>query len=162
FLTKGVRGRPCIKVLDFGIAKMTARLGQGAEKEMTGNAMIGTLAYMSPEQMVSSRSVDHRADIWSLGVVLFRLLTDAFPFDDDDGLAIVDRVINGAPTLLSDLDPSFPPGLCAAVICCLQKDREQRFATALDLAEALSPFVVPEPRASLASAARWDHTIDAP
>ena len=161
FLTRGLHGRPCIKVLDFGIAKMAGRPAGGPEREMTGNAMMGTLAYMSPEQMLSSRSVDHRADIWSMGVVLFRLLANALPFEDDgDGLAIVNQVINGTPASLASVDPTFPPGLCAAVTCCLQKDREHRYQTAMELADALSPFVVPEPRPSNARASRWEHTVE--
>lgn len=160
FLTKGVHGRPCIKVLDFGIAKVTARAGQQPEREMTGNAMIGTLAYMSPEQMRSSRSVDHRADIWSLGVVLFRLLTDKLPFEFEDDVELLAEVLHGTPLELSTAGPQFPAGLCAAVARCLEKDPARRYPSALELADALSPFAVHEPHPSKARAPQWEHTVE--
>jgi tRNA A-37 threonylcarbamoyl transferase component Bud32 len=96
---------------------------------------VGTLAYMSPEQCVG-RNVDGRSDVWSLGVVLFELLTGARPFFGEHELELVYRIHN------SELPPltGVPEPVAAIVRRCLERDPEARFATADALAEALAPF----------------------
>jgi serine/threonine-protein kinase len=90
FLTRGADGTPLLKVLDFGISKVPAT---GRQLTATKSVM-GTPAYMSPEQMRSSRDIDHRSDIWSLGVVLYQLLQGAPPFGGDTFSSMVLKVAN--------------------------------------------------------------------
>ena len=139
FLAKKRSGRTEIKVLDFGISKLG---GPGeADAGLTGSAVaMGSAEYMSPEQMLSARDVDLRADIWSLGVCLYELCTARGPFS---GASLGDtcaQVIHGAPKPPRELVPQIPPGLEAIILRCLDKDRTRRFASAAELAAALRPF----------------------
>jgi serine/threonine protein kinase len=139
FLAKKRSGRTEIKVLDFGISKLG---GPGeADAGLTGSAVaMGSAEYMSPEQMLSARDVDLRADIWSLGVCLYELSTARGPFS---GASLGDtcaQVIHGAPKPPRELVPQIPPGLEAIILRCLDKDRTRRFASAAELAAALRPF----------------------
>ena len=139
FLAKKRSGKTEIKVLDFGISKLG---GPGeADAGLTGSAVaMGSAEYMSPEQMLSARDVDLRADIWSLGVCLYELCTARGPFS---GASLGDtcaQVIHGAPKPPRELVPQIPPGLEAIILRCLDKDRTKRFASAADLAAALRPF----------------------
>jgi serine/threonine-protein kinase len=139
FLAKKRSGKTEIKVLDFGISKLG---GPGeADAGLTGSAVaMGSAEYMSPEQMLSARDVDLRADIWSLGVCLYELCTARGPFA---GASLGDtcaQVIHGAPPPPRGVAPQIPPGLEAIILRCLDKDRTKRFASAADLAAALLPF----------------------
>ncbi len=136
FLIRDPAGAPCIKVLDFGISKL---LGDGLA--LTGAAVaVGSPLYMSPEQMVSSKDVDLRTDLWSLGVVLYELVTGALPFEADRLDELYGRVLHAAPPPISALVATVPPGLEAVILQCLQKDRRRRFSSAAELAAALAPF----------------------
>jgi len=90
FITRGSDGKQLLKVLDFGISKTP----MGNSNLTATQSVMGTPAYMSPEQMRSSRDVDHRADIWALGVVLFELLQGAPPFGGDTFSSMVIKVVN--------------------------------------------------------------------
>ena len=141
-------GQLSIKVLDFGISKVTT--GSGADLAMTRTtAVIGSPLYMSPEQMQASRGVDVRTDIWSLGVILFELMTGRPPFRADavTELAILIAVAPTPP--VRSLRPDVPLGLERAVETCLEKDRERRFQTVGDLAIALKDFGSKRSRASV-------------
>jgi eukaryotic-like serine/threonine-protein kinase len=141
FLARKRSGKTEIKVLDFGISK----LGGPGEPDsgLTGTAVaMGSAEYMSPEQMLSARDVDLRADIWSLGVCLYELCTARGPYS---GASLGDtcaKVIHGAPSPPRSLAPQIPPGLEAIILRCLDKDRTKRFAGAAELAAALAPFAV--------------------
>jgi serine/threonine-protein kinase len=136
FLTHDLTRAPCIKVLDFGISKL---LGDGLA--LTGAAVaVGSPLYMSPEQMVSSKDVDTRTDLWSLGVVLYELMTAALPFQAERLDELYGRVLHSAPAPISTHVATVPPGLEAVILQCLQKDRARRFASAADLAAALAPY----------------------
>ena len=145
FLCLRPDGTTSIKVLDFGIAKA---IGHDSALTDTDHA-IGSPAYMSPEQVRSSKAVDARTDIWSLGIVMFELLTGKLPFEADNpaGLALA-ITTQKAPAL----PPAVPKKLAEAVKRCLHRDAERRYADVGELAAALEPFVTKEdkPATSLA------------
>ena len=146
FLIRDPAGAPCVKVLDFGISKIL-----GDELALTHNAVaVGSPLYMSPEQMVSSKDVDSRTDLWSLGVVLYELVTAALPFDEERLEALYGRILQTPPPPISARVATVPAGLEAVILQCLQKDRRRRFANAAELAAALAPFL-PERGAALAA-----------
>ena len=136
FCVRRADGLLAIKVLDFGISKMDAG---GAGRQTSTGAIFGTPAYMSPEQMRSSRSVDARADVWSLGVILFELVSGRVPFEGDGFAAMVLLAATGDPLPLRALRPEVPEGFERVVNRCLMKAPEQRFADVADLAFALAP-----------------------
>lgn len=133
-------GRTIVKVLDFGISKAQP-LGAGADPGLTRtHTTMGSPLYMSPEQISSAKSVDVRADIWSLGVTLFELLAGQTPFDGESITELVAAVLQTEPAALSDLRPGLPRGLSAALARALEKDRERRYPNVARLAEAIAPF----------------------
>jgi serine/threonine-protein kinase len=144
FCTPGKDGQPFIKVLDFGISKVLqdSALSDGAgDTAMTRvGALMGSPLYMSPEHLQSAREVDARTDIWSLGVILYELLTGRVPFT---GEILPELAINVATQLtpsVRNAEPAVSPELDAIVARCLQKQREQRYNDVNSFAEALSPF----------------------
>jgi serine/threonine-protein kinase len=150
FVTQRSDGSTLVKVLDFGISKTLDR-----DLQLTSSqAMLGTPAYMSPEQLRASRDVDTRTDVWSLGVVMFELLAGAQPFDAPTfGELVIQVVTQPAPPLVADV----PRGLASAVARCLERDPAARFQTVGDLASAIVPFA--SDRAAGASAAQRVATI---
>jgi serine/threonine-protein kinase len=142
FLTRRDDGSPCIKVLDFGISKHILPEGDGAEDPITvTNAVMGSPMYMSPEQMRSARHVDARADIWSLGAILYKLLTGRGPFQVSNTAEIFAAVLDGRPARPpSTLRPDLPSGLEAVILRCLEKDPDRRYDTAIELLAALGPY----------------------
>jgi serine/threonine protein kinase len=136
FLTKAKHGIPVVKVLDFGVSKL-APLGHDRTITKTG-AMLGTAAYMPPEQMLDAKRVDARADLWSAGVILYELLTKKVPFGE--GTSVVTAMALGQAVPLSQLRPDVPPPFEAIVARCLQRDPDRRFASAAELGAALAPY----------------------
>jgi serine/threonine protein kinase len=126
-----------VKVLDFGIAKYrepgrTALTGSGAQ--------MGTVFYMSPEQIQDASKVDARTDIWALGVVLYELLTGYKAFEGNTSLEVMNRIVSGSPEPLGNLRPDLPDALINVVNTALQSDPSQRFPSVSAMAEALEPF----------------------
>lgn len=142
-------GRRQIKLLDFGISK--AGISGTFEDIDVGLAqttrIMGSPHYMSPEQMRSTKDVDARADVWSLGVVLFELLTRETPFTASDVTGIIAQVLYEPHRKLRSLAPDIPEGLEQVVDRCLEKDAEKRFSSAGELAVALMPFAPKRARA---------------
>jgi serine/threonine-protein kinase len=133
FVTWRPDGSAIIKVLDFGISKA-----------LTGNAMaltqtqslLGTPAYMSPEQMRSARNVDARTDLWSLGTVLFEMLEGRRPFEAESFSEMCVKVAVDPPGAMKQT----PPALQQVVLRCLEKAPDERYASMADLARDLVPF----------------------
>ena len=140
FLTERRDDRRMIKVLDFGISKVENPRDQ--DTTSTGMTM-GSPKYMSPEQMKSLRDVDGRTDIWALGAILYDLLAGRPPFLAESMAQVCTLVLHGEPPPLRSLRPEVPLELKDIVERCLRKVPTERFATADDLARALSPFCVP-------------------
>jgi serine/threonine-protein kinase len=139
FLAEGSRGERSIKVLDFGISKINGSAG-AQQFSLTDTAtLMGSPAYMSPEQLESSRNVDGRADIWSLGVILHELILGQVPFNGDSVPQLVRSILSGTRTTLLQRDAGLLE-LESVVARCLCQEREQRFETASALREALRPF----------------------
>jgi eukaryotic-like serine/threonine-protein kinase len=143
FLTHGEGGRPSLKVLDFGFSKQLTTTER--ERLTLSNAVLGSPAYMSPEQIISPSDVGARSDVWSLGVVLYQLVTGQLPFKGADAAAMMSQVMRGAPVAPSTVRRGLPLALDGVVLRCLEKDPAQRFPSVAALSAALAPFV-PEAR----------------
>ncbi len=149
------------KVLDFGIAKVLQGDDQSAvpvmsrprapktslededDSELTQQgAMMGTLSYMAPEQWGIGVAIDHRADIWAVGIMMFKMLSGKHPLDPLKGhqLMVTGMLDTPMPSLRSKA-PDVPPELAAIVDRCLLKRKEQRFPDAVTLLRALEPFL---------------------
>jgi serine/threonine-protein kinase len=140
FLTQGPDRAPLIKVLDFGISKMLDGTTSGSITET--QRAVGSPSYMAPEQMRSAKRVDGRADIWSMGVVLYELVAGRAPFVADTIPELYALILDKSsrPTPLRSLRPEIPEELERVAERCLEKDAADRFADVGELAAALAPF----------------------
>jgi serine/threonine-protein kinase len=138
FLAVRPDGGNVIKMLDFGISKaMTSR---PEEKVLTGHAVLGSPVYMSPEQLRNAKDIGPRADIWSLGVVAYELLTGKPPFDGDGVGEIFAAILEKDAEPLHLKNWRLPPELSAVIAKCLQRKPEDRWQDAAEVAKALKPF----------------------
>jgi serine/threonine protein kinase len=129
-----------VKILDFGLAKVVREEEKGAG--LTGaNVMMGTPAYVAPEQAADARHADIRADVYSLGCTLYYLLTGRPPFVEERPMEVVLAHIQKEPEPLARLRPEVPAALAAVVARMLAKDPADRHPTPADVARALAPFV---------------------
>jgi serine/threonine-protein kinase len=138
FHSSTVDGRPLVKVLDFGISKMD---DVAVDMSLTRTTeIIGSPSYMSPEQLRASKEVDLRTDIWALGVILFELLTKRVPFHAVTVTELVAVVLTEPVPDIRIARPDVPPALADAILRCLAKSRDQRFASVTDLVCTIAPF----------------------
>jgi len=137
FLATVPDGSQIIKVLDFGISKPTF------EQAMTltsSRAVLGSPAYMSPEQVRAPRTVDARTDIWSMGIVLYELLTTNMPFDGEQVGELFAAILERDPASIRRTRADVPEGLERVIFKCLAKRREDRYIDVAELAMALAPY----------------------
>jgi serine/threonine-protein kinase len=133
FLVQTVDDSLSIKILDFGIAKF-----ESIDFKLTETTnVVGSPAYMAPEQLKSSKAVDTRTDIWALGVVMYELLTEKQPFTGDTMTELALAISTEPPLPLPD---TIPAEFAAIVMKCLEKDPANRYQDVAELAEALAPF----------------------
>jgi serine/threonine-protein kinase len=151
FLTTGADGQPFIKVLDFGISKVGAGSPVSSDHKLTRTAsMMGSPAYMAPEQMRSTRTVDARADVWAMGAILYELLLARPPFNGTTIADLLVTIIQDAHAPIHNTRAEVPPSLDAVVSRCLEKDPERRFPSMAELATALERFGPPWAHVSVA------------
>jgi len=116
-----------IKILDFGLAKLAGIAGV----TKTGVSM-GTVRYMSPEQG-SGQEVDHRTDIWSLGLIMYELTTGTYPFTGDFDPAVIYSILNTEPSPAHEVNPDIPESHSRVIARCLEKDPDQRYQSIAEL-----------------------------
>ena len=123
-----------VKVLDFGLAKLTehAEFQQSLANYTMKGVIIGTPAYMSPEQ-VSDGKVDHRTDLWSVGVILYEMLTGINPFKGDSRQATFQKILSEDPPPVSESNEKLPAALDAILSKALEKDADVSYQTASDI-----------------------------
>jgi len=153
-LWRDMHGAPHIKVLDFGIAKFV----DSDLTNLTNKAeLLGTLLYMSPEQILDSGKVDQRSDIWALGVVFYELVTGEKPFGGYTQIDVVSAITRREPIPPSELRRELPVAIESVILRCLRKDTDERYQTAQELAAALKnaaamgTSVAPPPRERLST-----------
>lgn len=138
FLAVRPNGSAVVKVLDFGISKSTMTTTESGLTQTS--TMMGSPSYMAPEQIRAAKSVDVYADQWSLGVILYELITAVKPFRAESMAAMVWVILDQPHAKVSTLVPEVPPPLEAAIDRCLAKDPAQRFAHVAELAAAIAPY----------------------
>jgi serine/threonine-protein kinase len=140
FLARRPKGREIVKVLDFGLAKLASDSALGPSITRDGT-VFGTPEYMAPEQAEGER-LDNRTDIYGLGVILYQLVTGEVPFSSPNFVALLTKQVSEQPVPPRERRPELdiPPGLELVILRCLEKSRDDRFATAADLSDALEPF----------------------
>ncbi|HMJ14700.1 MAG TPA: serine/threonine-protein kinase [Polyangiaceae bacterium] len=158
FLARRPQGMDIVKVLDFGVSKV-ALTGSAFETDLPlirTMMPMGSPVYMSPEQIRASHEIDARSDIWSLGCVLYELLTGATAFDAPSITQLSAIILEKNPTPVRELAPTTPEELARIVNRCLQKNPEDRYQNVAELAIALYPFA---PRRARLSAERCSYML---
>ena len=123
------------KVLDFGISKITS--GGGGHRLTSTGTMMGTPAYMSPEQCEGASAIDARTDVWALGVMLYEMLAGAPPFEADSRVMLFMKISREDPAPLRALRPDVPESLAGLVAGCLRRDVKERYADGREVLAAL-------------------------
>jgi serine/threonine-protein kinase len=142
FLAQRADGRQVVKVLDFGISKVDASMEAGVfqHKLTSAGSVLGSPAYMSPEQLKNARDVDARADIWSLGVVLYELLSGLTPFEAETAGGVFTKVVSEDPRPLREVRAGVPWELEQVILRCLRRNPDERWSDVGELARALEPL----------------------
>lgn len=152
FLARAVDGSPLVKVLDFGISKVMG--GDGIESLTRTTAAMGSALYMSPEQMQQTRSVDHRTDIYALGVALYELLVGKQPFYADTLPQLCAEILTGTPTPIHLARPGLPEGFSSVIEKAYARDRANRYQSVAEFVIALAPWAPARTQGSIQRIAR--------
>jgi eukaryotic-like serine/threonine-protein kinase len=139
FITEGPDGRPFVKILDFGISKFDPQKIGGLQLTQEG-AALGTPYYMPPEQIRGEGSLDARADVYALGVILYECLAGVRPFEAETLAHLAVLIHTGQPLPIAQHRPDLPPGFAALVHGAMAADRGQRTQTAGDLRNMLENY----------------------
>ncbi len=183
FLAQGPGGAPTIKVLDFGVSKLLDVAAQSDATNPGGRMrndrprppahhqdslvtratdLLGSPSYMAPEQVLNASAADTRSDIWSLGVILFKLVCGRGPFTAESLGELVQQVMKDRIPTVAELLPDCPPGFSEVVAKCLQRDRLKRFADVPELARALAVYApqanAPSPERAAILGASFSYT----
>jgi len=138
FLLKSRAGQTdFVKLLDFGISKFNQMSGDSGFSMTRTGAVMGTPYYMAPEQAKGSREMDHRVDLYAVGVILYEALTGQVPFSADTFNELLFKIVLEEPKPLSVVDPSIDPGFAAIVIKAMARDPAHRFQNAREFQQAL-------------------------
>lgn len=132
-----------VKVLDFGIAKVTEGMSVG-ELTLTGQ-VLGTVAYMSPEQARGRMDLDHRSDLWSLGIIAYQCLVGALPYPDGNAIEVRLAICSGAMPTPSDVAPSIPKAFDGWFAKATRRSPDERFQATNQMVEALRAAIVGSP-----------------
>jgi len=131
---------PAVKILDFGTSKVIEG-ATGSSKLTEKGAILGTPFYMAPEQILDEDSLDHRLDIYAVGVMFYELLTGQLPFTSTNVLNLAHKVLNDRAERPRSLRPDIPEGLEEVVLRAMARDRRRRFRSAAAMLQALLPFL---------------------
>jgi serine/threonine-protein kinase len=145
FLATRPDGTPIVKVLDFGIAKL-GHDGDDAKSITVTASYFGTPAYSAPEQLDDAKTVDARSDIWSLGTILFELVSGQRLYSETSLAKLVTSVTQGTARRLREVEPAAPPVLDDAIARCLTHDPAGRFENVAELAAVIAPLSNPTTR----------------
>jgi serine/threonine protein kinase len=137
-MTVSDKGSQEVKLLDFGIAKIEGVM-DGDQGITQPGTVLGTPNYMSPEQ-ARGKEIDHRVDIWSVGVMMYEMLSGRLPFFGNNYNEVLGGILLETPPALQNIAPGIPAGLAAVVEKAMAKNRDQRFLNAGEMIQALSPF----------------------
>jgi len=137
FLSEAADGTRTVKLMDFGISKLTDDVQQALTQT---HSTFGTPLYMSPEQVRSSKEVDARTDVWSVGIILYELVTGKLPFEGVTAVATIAAILERSPTAPREIVDDLPEDFERVILKALAKEPDERYASIKELTRALRPF----------------------
>jgi serine/threonine protein kinase len=132
-----------VKITDLGVSRFVATEIPDSAPLTRPNELLGSLVYMSPEQVRASSAVSIAADLWSLGVTFYELLSGRLPFDADTEVEVLERILNSEPRPISDFRPNLPQPVLDILSRCLKKNVAERFGSAVSLGQAFERALQP-------------------